>query len=313
MNIVNFKKSKIRLLSIIFLSTILSSCNEEFPFECPIVFLEQVTDQNQNQFTFVVTIAGDDTDFQIEWVLDSVPVIIEEGINGNIEERTFFPQDLEPGEHVVEINYTFPNCPQSLNRAIEFTVLADINPNCENLFFVYRMATDSALDYIFNANFEGRDEIDYDWVIDNTLIESVLVEDPNRNHRLNYTFPPQQGTYNVCARSRKSTCGENFSFCADVSVNPFALCPAIDRFEEELINASNNQYQITLFLDEDLNADYKWEINDIEVPSSEEITISPREFSVITNLQTGNNIIEFFPRNPGCPEFISANYEIFIP
>lgn len=306
-----YKAKSILMITVVLISLV--SCNEEFTNNCPLLFIEEVSDQNQNQFTFVVTIEGDDSEISLQWLLDSIPITIEDGINGNLEARTFTPQGLEPGEHFVDVNYESPTCPQSVNNGLSFTVLPDSNANCKNLFFTSRLKNGSATRYIFKADFEGRDEIDYDWYIDDVFIESEVVGNEDTNHRLNYNFPEEFKEYNVCIKSRPTSCGIEASYCTNIAVNPYLLCPGFDNFTEEVLDNNTNQYQITALFTEDVTGDYIWELNGVVIPENDQVTVSPREFYIITNLESGDNFIKFFPRNEACPEDAGPSTIIAVP
>ena len=158
-------------------------------------------------------------------------------------------------------------------------------------------------------------------------VESELMDSLETDHKLEYIFPEVSQSYLVCIKSINSSCLEEVSFCQDVAVGIYDLCPDPGESPyrtDELLDASSNLYKITFKFSEDVTGDYYWSLKTedgtdddpvaVAIPKSAQEAVGLREFSAIVNLESGKkSVFDFYPRNIGCPEGASLEHFVIVP
>ncbi len=145
-------------------------------------------------------------------------------------------------------SYTHPNCPnethQNCNTIVAEELCADLDFSVEQL--------SGTTDYVFTANFEDRDLIDYNWVINDSVVGN---SDNFPNHTFPVTLSP--GTVvEACIKYTSEACLEGVSVCKTIEV-PY-ICPEVDF---SYMNNGDNSYTFSANFDAMNSIVYGWYVD----------------------------------------------------
>ncbi|WP_298312983.1 hypothetical protein [uncultured Aquimarina sp.] len=158
-------------------------------------------------------------------------------------------RDFEaPGTYIVCIKAETDSCPEG----IEFCETIEVATVCPELFFESEQEP-GTLNYSFVANFEGIDELTYQWLIDNELIE----EDGGVNGDNMFFSEFSPGVHTVCIKTTTPSCPDGREFCKEIVVEP--ICPDLSFTIEQEGNTTG--YNFTANFENIDTIIYEWEIN----------------------------------------------------
>ncbi len=209
-------------------------------------------------------------DFQVSLVING-ETISDAILDGNV-----FTRELLPGTYEVCVKVISPDCPEG-KKVCQQLVVEEI---CPELAFVSEQEQ-GTLQYNFTANFSGIDQISYDWLVDDQVIEG---NDGGANGDNIFTFQFAPGIHNVCIMAETELCPNGTKFCQEIIV-----CPEL--FFEAEQQGVTNSYTFTANFPGIQDVTYNWTIND--------------EFQETDGGADGDNIFTF-QFNPG------ASYEVCI-
>lgn len=179
------------------------------------------------EYIFVADFADIELVETYSWLIDG-QFIENDGPANNGDNRLEF-QFNAPGTYRVCISSETPDCPQG----VEFCKDIVVESFCPNLFFEFEQET-GTLGYNFTANFEGINNINYEWVIDNEVIE--LDGGVEGDNQLFSNLTP--GEHIVCIKAETNACpGQLLEFCQEIVVE--AICPDLFFTVEQEGNTSS--------------------------------------------------------------------------
>lgn len=135
-------------------------------------------------------------------------VITEVVIDGNPFTREF----TSPGIYEVCIRVVTPDCPEGKKVCKEIVV----ETVCPDLRFESEREPET-FSYNFMANFEGINETQYDWVVDDQIVED---NDGGVNGDNMFIFQFTLGIHNVCISAETPLCPIGTEFCQEIIVCP---------------------------------------------------------------------------------------------
>ncbi|WP_299214486.1 hypothetical protein [uncultured Aquimarina sp.] len=153
-----------------------------------------------------------------------------------------------PGVYEVCIKTETETCPEG----IEFCKTIEVTTVCPELFFEFEQEP-GTLGYSFVANFEGIDELTYQWFIDNQLIE----QDGGANGDNMFFSELSPGVHNVCIKTTTPSCPDGVEFCEEIIVEP--ICP--DLFFTIEQEGNTPSYNFTAQFPDIDTVTYEWVIN----------------------------------------------------
>ncbi|WP_299247893.1 hypothetical protein [uncultured Aquimarina sp.] len=155
---------------------------------------------------------------------------------------------VTPGTYEVCIKAETETCPEG----VEFCKTIEVTTLCPELFFEFEQEP-GTLGYSFVSNFEGIDELTYQWFIDNQLIE----EDGGANGDNTLFSELSPGVHNVCIKSTTPSCPDGTEFCREIVVEP--ICPDLFFTIEQEGNTSG--YNFFAEFQDIGTTTYEWTIN----------------------------------------------------
>ncbi len=117
-----------------------------------------------------------------------------------------------PGSYEVCLKVVTPDCPEGIKTCKEIVV----EPICPDLRFEFAQAA-GTFSYDFEANFPGINEVTYNWIVDDQVIED---NDGGVNGDNRFTFQFTPGIHNVCIRTETPSCPAGTDFCEEIIVCP---------------------------------------------------------------------------------------------
>ena len=241
------------MLTIILAVLLISACNtDENP--CPGVEVDVEID-SANLTAHIVASGLDDVAFDL-YINDQLVESVEAGELDTTE----FEYQFEPGEYKVCISAESETCDQRIEGCIEFVIEDPNKEECLGLNF--RKDQIDNYNYKFFADFEGIENIAYDWYINEDLVKSEPLSDQRTNF-LEYEFEP--GEYTICIVAETDACGE-VAYCNEIVVEK--VCPEEVFFEAE----KENEYTYIFYADfpEKEHVQYVWYVNDEPVDEENE-------------------------------------------
>ncbi len=170
----------------------------------------------------------------------------EEVIPDVIIDGSVFTRQFSPGTYEVCIKAITPDCLEGKSVCKEIIV----EPICPDLLFDF-VQQPGSLSYNFTADFVGIDDISYDWVIDNEVIES----DGGANGDNMFTFDFTPGTHKACIKTETPSCPNGIELCRDIIV-----CPELSFTSMQQGVTSTYDFVANFPGKEDIS--YQWLIND---------------------------------------------------
>ncbi len=199
-------------------------------------------------FKFVADFEGIDS-LVYGWYVDGELVEVEE--LGDKRDNLLI-WDFEPGVYEVCIIVRADVCQNNLEFCKRIEVEA---PKCPELSFTATEDPENV--YLFEANFEGKEELRYKWFINDDLVDTENIDSTSTDHQLFWQFSP--GEYNVCIVAVTDRC-EELEFCMFIVAEEPPGCPDLF-FEKEKISDRNYKF-FADFEGIDSLEWYGWFIND---------------------------------------------------
>ncbi|SHI66441.1 hypothetical protein SAMN04488508_102363 [Aquimarina spongiae] len=144
--------------------------------------------------------------FQVSLKIDG-QVVSNAVLDGNI-----FRQEFTPGTYEVCVKVVSPDCPEG-KEACQTLV---VESRCPNLGFTFEQEQ-GTFQYNFTANFEGISDTQYNWVVDDQVIEE---NDGGAQGDNNFVFQFTPGAHRVCIATETPLCPQGTEFCQDIIVCP---------------------------------------------------------------------------------------------
>lgn len=213
---------------------------------CPaLAFSIENTDQSNLSYRFI-------SEYSIEFTGSYAWFVDDQFIEGDgpavqgddVLEYTF----ATPGTYQVCIQTETPDCPQGILFCKE--VVVDVF--CPQPFYEFTVEAGTT-NYIFNAAFDGIEDLSYDWTINEQVVETDGgIEGDNILFR---DLAP--GDYTVCIKIITESCPQGTAYCREVFVAP--ICPELFFIQEQEGDTSSYNF----FADfESMNVIvYSWAIN----------------------------------------------------
>ncbi len=231
------------------MALVLGSCLGEDENPCPDARFTITVDSTD--FSYTLT-AENLEDIIYSWYIDGQLVETEDldSLRDNL-----FRLDLDSGEYTVCIKGESEICGGEFEFCLPVSI-EDIreHDDCPDLAFeVYRLGE---REFKFLAEFEGRDSIEYSWVVDD---DTVLTEflGSERHHKLIRVLEP--GIHYVCIVAKVEGCPAVY-FCREVNTdeNP-GECPQL---YFEVANDEDGNYVFEADFEGMDSTQYKWYVND---------------------------------------------------
>ena len=206
----------------------------------------ETTRHTDNVYEFLSAFEGID-DLTYSWVVNGDTVKVERP-----EDRTDrFEFDFPEGVHVVCIVASSDAC-----GTVEFcTEIYSGSQDCPALHFETERTSDS--NYLFYADFEGKEEITYYWSVDGDIVDEENVENSLTDHKLQKDLEP--GHHTICLLVETDRC-ERVEYCEEIFIES-SQCREIE-LDFTVIEETEEFY---LFEAEFPGMDsiaYKWVVND---------------------------------------------------
>ncbi|XOV94987.1 MAG: hypothetical protein ACFHWX_09810 [Bacteroidota bacterium] len=219
---------------------VLSSCLEE-ENPCPDAIINVSVDSTD--FSYTITAEGLE-EIIYEWRVNGNVVETEElnDLRDNLLNFTF-----EPGTYNICISGESELCGGKIEFCKEITISS--NP-CPELKFEYEQLTHDK--YLFEANFDGRNDVLYTWYVDGDSIETAPFGE-KRWHAFDYVF--EVGAHEVCIKPVNSDC--EHSFCKEIIVEE-AVCPQPSFIADQ---HEGNEWLFTADFEGKNDVLYKWYVN----------------------------------------------------
>ncbi len=241
------------MLTVLLTVLLVSACNtDENP--CPGVEVDVEID-SANLTAYVAASGLNDIAFDL-YVND---VLLESFDAGELD-TTEFELKFEPGEYKICILAESETCDQRIEGCVEFVIEDPNKEECLGLEFRADQINNYA--YKFFADFEGIENIQYDWYVNEDLVKSEPISDERTNF-LEFEFEP--GEYNICIVAETDECGE-VAYCKEIIIEKD--CPEEVFFEAE----KDNDYTYYFYADfpGKEHIQYAWLINDETVDEENE-------------------------------------------
>ncbi len=270
---------------------------EEDEFECPDLHfsVEMPDEERSNLFLFVADFEGKE-ETSYKWYIGD-EVVDKENFEGHETDHELL-WDFTPGTYHVCIVVETDRCEE-----VEFCEEITVEEVCPDLHFT--ATPDGQFGYLFEADFEGKEDIRYKWIIGDEIVDKENYEGNDTDHELYWQFSP--GTYLVCIYHESDLCG-GIEFCEEVTIEQSEGCP--DLFFEYGKN-SDRDYVFEAHFDgiETLEW-YGWTINGDIV--DEEGTINEGDNRLEYTFEEGTYEVCIITETPDCPEGISFCKEIVV-
>ena len=142
-----------------------------------------------------------------EWIVNNGVADRDGGLGGDHLLRA----TLDPGSYDFCIKLTDSDCDQQ--EICKTVVIKEYREECPELVFE-QTGTGNGSERTFEANFSGRNELTYEWIIDGDVVET---EQPgSADHQLIWQF--SKGSYTVCIQAEIPNCANGTSFCKKITV-----------------------------------------------------------------------------------------------
>ncbi len=282
------KKLKLFYL-ILAVPVIFWSCQEEDPTSlCPDVLF--TIDIDSADFSYSITAEGIE-ELIYSWKVNDKIIETEEL---NEERDNIFDFRLEPGTYNICITAESEECDEIIEFCQEVTILGEEEfERCIGLHYEYARITD--LVYVFEAEFEGMNEVLYTWYVDGDSIKTEAL-DAERTHRFEYEFT--EGEHEVCIVSSNDECGEE-AYCKTILAGA-ERCPELSF---EVAQESENLFIFTSNFEGLEEVSYKWFINEEEV-DKENFDDVDTDHKLIWDFETGEYHVCIVADIDGCGEIV---------
>ncbi len=250
-------------------------------------------------YSFEARTSGVEDDAKVIWSIDGKDIEGEDQQNiiNQILDYLF-----KSGKHTICVRIII-NEERTIEACAQISVDIDQNKPCPDLFFRSKRYQ-SPFTYKFIANFEGRENMPYEWSVNGRLVQEAS---KNENQYMIYNFE-KAGKYEVCIMTETPDCPEGISYCKIIEVmdDENGLCPELSfNIEGSLMFA--NFYGI------DLLETYEWFV-DGQLVETESLQNQGRDN--LLNLESynpGTYTICVRTETPDCPTGTEFCKEVVIP
>ncbi|MBW1294530.1 hypothetical protein [Aquimarina litoralis] len=175
---------------------------------CPELFFEAEQDGDNPAYYFYPSAFEGIDDVTLEWSVNGDFVGTSTGHN-----EPFYYQ-FAPGSYEVCLSVETPDCPQGVTfcKVIE---IEETGTSCPELYFNIEQEGDTP-GYNFWAEFEGMNDISYEWTINGDVVDSEILDSNERDDYLYYQFGA--GTYEICIIAETPDCPNGVIFCKTLVV-----------------------------------------------------------------------------------------------
>ena len=147
-----------------------------------------------------------------EWYIDGTKI---EDDGAGIQGDNVLERDFEAGFH--EICLKYQSIENDCAAGVDYCQTIFVEDVCP--FISYEAEQINETTYVFIANFEAKDDIEYTWAVyQNDELIFFETEIPGQgDNRLEYQF--DVGSYVVCVEAEPQNCPEVLRFCQDFTIN----------------------------------------------------------------------------------------------
>lgn len=226
---------------VLVLSLGMLSCEENENFDvCPEVTLDITNQEGSAVYRFFAQFEGIQ-EIELSWTIDGIPV--GTGNLENISEQ-ILDYRFDNGKYTVCVINDSETCPIEVCK--EINVEIDETDNCPDLFFRTKQI-DRPNTYLFLADFEGAEVIDFEWFIDGELQDLENID--GEEEGFVYSFM-ESGIYEVCIQMENEDCPEGASYCKTIEVKEKDI--ACDRvyFDYEIDPDNHRAFIFEIVLEE---------------------------------------------------------------
>lgn len=212
-------------------------CVEEVAFEAEMV--------NDYKYYFYADFEEKE-DIKYKWYVNDEFVDIENSDDTETDHKLIW--EFEPGTHTVCLVADQDGC-ESVEYCEEFV----IEQQCaEEVFFEWEQENDFT--YYFYADFEGKYNTRYKWLIDGEEVDIENSDDSDTDHKLIWQF--EEGTYSVCLITDQDGC-ETVEYCEEIVVEE-QNCVEMSYTSE--LNQETNTYTFTADFEGRDDVTYIWKV-----------------------------------------------------
>ena len=234
------------LFTLVIMLFMMTACETELPEECQDISIVAEANSDSTHYTLIADLRGLD-DIEFSWFINDQQIATGDSIGTTLD------FNFAPGVYSVCITAESITC-GAFDFCTEIVVrdTSDQRDDCPKpSFSAERMHRNK---YLFVADFEGMDSLEYVWYVDGDSIESEPLSE-ERHHKFDYEFRP--GTHTVCIKARTEECGE-LAFCKEMVIGE-SECPELSFYKEAAGDSA--YFFIADFRDAD-SIQYVWSVND---------------------------------------------------
>ncbi len=222
---------------------LIESCESRCP---SLSFTSDLTDQFNLGYQFTADFPDIEEVGVYDWFVGGQ--FIESDGPNNQGDNVLIRNFDSPGTYEVCIKAETADCPEG----ITFCKQIEVTAFCPELFFDFEQEQ-GTLGYTFTSSFSNMEELNYQWYIDNELIEND--GGANGDNMLFSNLSP--GEHVVCIRTETPSCPNGAEFCKEIIVEP--ICPNLFFTIEQEGNTPS--YNFTANFENIDTVTYQWEIN----------------------------------------------------
>ncbi len=221
---------------------IIESCKKECP---ELEFISEVVNPFNLGYKFIASSSNQNTPDLYNWFIGDQFVEVD---GGNQGDNILFHSFDTPGVYDVCIKAETDVCPEG----VEFCKRVEVPSLCPELFFEYEREQGTSK-YTFSSDFNGMSDFEYEWYVDNNLVEEDGGVDGDNQLITDLTY----GIHTVCVKALIPSCEELIEFCKEIEVAP--ICPNLNFTMEQEGNTSG--YNFTANFEGITTINYEWVIN----------------------------------------------------
>ncbi len=218
---------KLRIWYVLMISILLgfTSCTDDVGGFDKEPKVEIVIDNQKGSgvYSFEAKTTGLTNETQVIWSVDGEKIEGEgqENVINQILDYLF-----KSGNHTICVKVSTDQ--RTIEACIEIEVEVDENDLCPDLFFKTR-EYERPSTYKFITDFEGLEEVSYEWFINDDLVKDTS---KNRNNYLIWSFR-EAGRYEVCIKAETPDCPLGASYCKVIEIEESDLiCPEVSFVKE---------------------------------------------------------------------------------
>lgn len=233
------------LFSLAIMLLMMAACESDIPAECQNISIAAEANSDSTAYTLIADLQGlDNIDF--EWFVNDQLIASGDSLGAS------FDFSFAPGVYNVCINAESEEC-GTISFCTEVVIRGEDEPSDECPELAFSAEQISRIKYLFIAEFEGMDTVDYAWYVDGDSIESEKSEG-ERHHKFDYEFRP--GSHTVCIKARDEKCDE-LAYCKEIVIGE-AECPEVHFYKEA---EGDRAYLFIADFEGKDTTQYKWYVN----------------------------------------------------